>query len=181
LTEGDSRQVAFIRNVMIGRAGLHRDLLLAIFSDAGAIDPRSHLATGNVSFGWRGHNTASLIHETQVGIERTMGRFEPVFVRSVADLRTSVRAMPFQFTPISDVGHRCVTFTEASSEMLELPMVSARKDAYVFARDGTDIMSVTRLVEGRGGNVNRMIEKAMSCAATTRNWNTIERIVMLHD
>jgi hypothetical protein len=44
-----------------------------------------------------------------------------------------------------------------------------------------DVMSVTRLVEGRGGNVNRMIEKALSCAATTRNWNTIERIVKLHE
>jgi hypothetical protein len=36
-------------------------------------------------------------------------------------------------------------------------------------------------VDGRGGNVNQMVEKAMSCAATTRNWNTIERIVRLHD
>jgi hypothetical protein len=40
---------------------------------------------------------------------------------------------------------------------------------------GTDLMSVTRLVEGRGGNVNRMIEKELSFVATTRNWNTIER------
>jgi hypothetical protein len=42
-------------------------------------------------------------------------------------------------------------------------------------------MSVTRLVHGRGGNVNRMVERALSCAATTRNWNTIERIVDLNE
>jgi uncharacterized protein (DUF1697 family) len=174
-----SRQVAFIRNVMIGRAGLSRDVLLSIFADAGAVDSRSHLATGNVSFDWPGGEIAVLIEETQAGIERTMGRFEPVFVRSVAALRASVESEPFRVAPIADVGHRCVTFTESFARV-EFPVISVREDAYVFDAIGTDWYSVTRLVGGRGGNVNRMIEKALSCAATTRNWNTIERVVKLH-
>jgi uncharacterized protein (DUF1697 family) len=180
LSTETTRHVAFIRNVMIGRAGLHRDVLLKIFADAGAREARSHLATGNVSFDWDGPELTQLVDATQVGIERTMGRFEPVFVRSVAALRSSVQSLPFQIPPIRDVGHRCVTFTE-SSVPLELPMVSSREDAYVFGSGGTDWFSVTRLVDGRGGNINRMIERALSCAATTRNWNTIERIVKLHD
>jgi uncharacterized protein (DUF1697 family) len=165
---------------MIGRAGLHRDVLLSIFANAGAIDPRSHLATGNVSFDWAGGSMATFIDATQVGIARTMGRFEPVFVRSVTRLHATVNSMPFRTPPISDVGHRCVTFTEASASTTDLPIVSTREDAYIFAIDGTDLMSVTRLVDGRGGNVNRMIEKALACAATTRNWNTVERIVKLY-
>ncbi len=176
-----SRHVAFIRYVMIGREGLHRDVLLGIFADAGAIEPRSHLATGNVSFEWNASSLAGLIEATQTGIERTIGRFEPVFVRSVVALQRSIQSLPFRDPPISDVGHRCVTFTEKSVAHLELPIVSSREDAYIFAADGTDLMSVTRLIDGRGGNVNRMIEKALSCAATTRNWNTIERIVKLHE
>jgi uncharacterized protein (DUF1697 family) len=175
-----SRHVAFIRNVMIGRAGLHRDVLLGIFSDAGAGDPQSHLATGNVSFDWVGDDVGDLIAATQTGIARTMGRFEPVFVRGVTQLRTSVQSEPFRDLPIADVGHRCVTFTESSAR-LELPVVSSREDAYIFDADGKDWFSVTRLVEGRGGNVNRMIEKALSCAATTRNWNTVERVVKFHE
>jgi uncharacterized protein (DUF1697 family) len=178
--DDSSRYVAFIRNVMIGRAGLHRDVLLRIFAGAGAMDPRSHLATGNVSFEWDSGDVTALIEATQVGIERTIGRFEPVFVRSVAVLRSSVASQPFRITPISDVGHRCVTFTESSART-DLPIVSPREDAYIFDANETDWFSVTRLVEGRGGNVNRMIEKALSCAATTRNWNTIERIVKLHE
>jgi uncharacterized protein (DUF1697 family) len=109
-----------------------------------------------------------------------MGRFEPVFVRTVAALRSSVESLPFRITPIKDVGHRCVTFTE-SPRQPNLPIVSSREDAYIFDAIGTDLMSVTRLIDGRGGNVNRMIEKALSCPATTRNWNTIERIVKLHE
>jgi uncharacterized protein (DUF1697 family) len=180
VSESPSRHVAFIRNVMIGRAGLHRDVLLGIFAEAGATEPRSHLATGNVSFGWDGDDVSGLIAATQIGIAATMGRFEPVFVRSVATLRSAVQSLPFQPTPIRDVGHRCVTFTETPGH-LELPLVSPRLDAYIFGTRGTDFVSVTRLVDGRGGNINRMVEKAMSCSATTRNWNTIERIVKLHE
>jgi uncharacterized protein (DUF1697 family) len=151
-----------------------------MFAEAGAIDPRSHLATGNVSFDWDLGEIDGLIDATQVGIARTLGRFEPVFVRSVAALQSSVASKPFRVTPIGDVGHRCVTFTE-SDVRLDLPLVSVREDAYIFDCSGTDWLSVTRLVAGRGGNVNRMIEKALSCGATTRNWNTIERIVRWHE
>jgi uncharacterized protein (DUF1697 family) len=180
VSEPPSRHVAFIRNVMIGRADLHRDVLLRIFADAGAVEPRSHLATGNVSFSWDGDDVSDLIAATQAGIAATMGRFEPVFVRGVSALHSAVQSRPFRIAPIPDVGHRCVTFTETPGR-LELPLVSPRHDAYIFGTSGTDFLSVTRLVDGRGGNINRMIEKALSCAATTRNWNTIERIVKFHE
>jgi uncharacterized protein (DUF1697 family) len=165
---------------MIGRANLHGDVLLGIFADAGARDPRSHLATGNVSFDSDSDDMSELIAATQAGIASTMGRFEPVFIRSVAALRRAVLSEPFRDAPVTDVGHRCVTFTQTAVH-LQFPVVSRREDAYLFGVRGTDVLSVTRLVDGRGGNVNRMVEQAMSCAATTRNWNTIERIVRLHD
>lgn len=163
-----SRHVAFIRNVMIGRAALHRDVLIRICLDAGAIDPRSHLATGDVSFDWDEGPINDLVDATQVGVARTMGRFAPVFVRSVRELHASVDSRPFRITPIHDVGHRCVTFTETSASKLELPVVSPREDAYIFACDGRDVMSVTRLVKGRGGNVNRIVEKALRCRDDAR-------------
>jgi uncharacterized protein (DUF1697 family) len=100
VTEVTTRYVAFIRNVMIGRASLHRDVLLRVFTDAGAIDPTSHLATGNVSFGWDGRVMSDFIDATQDGIASTKGRFEPVFVRSISGLRNSVKAQPFRCTPI---------------------------------------------------------------------------------
>jgi uncharacterized protein (DUF1697 family) len=172
--------VAFIRNVIIGRANLHAEVLLQIFRDSGAIDPRSHLATGNVSFAWLDPEMQPLIHSLRRAISDTMGRFEPVFVRSIDALRASIEKGPFRLAPIDDVGHRCVTFTDGVQKDLPLPLLSSRRDAFIFASDGPDYFSVTRLIDGLGGNPNRMLEKALSCAGTTRNWNTIERIVGLH-
>jgi uncharacterized protein (DUF1697 family) len=174
------RYVAFLRNVMIGRANLHAEILLQIFREGGALDPRSHLATGNVSFGWTERAMDPLFDSVQPAIADTMGRFEPIFVRSVDSLEASIESHPFRHSPIDDIGHRCVTFTDTVNAVLELPMISSRNDAFIFANDGPDFFSVTRLIDGRGGNPNRMLEKALSCAATTRNWNTIERIVGWH-
>jgi uncharacterized protein (DUF1697 family) len=150
---------------MIGRANLHADVLLQIFRDGGALEPRSHFATGNVSFAWPDRELQPLFATVQSAVAETMGRFEPIFVRSVDELAASVEALPFRLSPIDDIGHRCITFTDADQSVLQLPFVSTRNDAFIF---------------GRGGNPNRMLEKALSCAATTRNWNTIERIVGWH-
>jgi uncharacterized protein (DUF1697 family) len=179
-TAAHHRYVAFIRNVMIGRANLHADVLLQIFRDGGALDPRSHLATGNVSFAWTSQELQPLFDSVVPAIADTMGRSEPIFVRSVDALTASIATLPFRSPPIDDVGHRCVTFTDTAPGMLRLPIVSIRNDAFIFGNDGSDYYSVTRLVDGRGGNPNRMLEKALSSAATTRNWNTIERIVGWH-
>ncbi|MFL6239409.1 MAG: hypothetical protein ACJ735_07985 [Actinomycetes bacterium] len=40
------RWVGFVRNIMVGREGMHRDVLLRLLSDARGVDGRSHLATG---------------------------------------------------------------------------------------------------------------------------------------
>ncbi len=135
------RYVAFIRNVMIGRAGLHRDLLLRIFIDAGATDPRSHLATGNVSFGSDRDEMTDLIDAAQARIAQTMGRFEPVFVRSVMALRNLGRVHAVSNhahsrcrSPMRDI-HGIVESTRASGCLIEK---TRNIDAI-----GADLMSVT--------------------------------------
>lgn len=44
------RWVGFVRNVMLGREGVDRALLLTTLHEVGAIEARSHLTTGNVTF-----------------------------------------------------------------------------------------------------------------------------------
>lgn len=180
-SETATRYVAFIRNVMIGRAGLHADVLLEFFDGASAQETRSHLAAGNVSFISRESSLEGIIDAAQRGIHLTMGRFEPVFARWLDALRRAVRANHFAEVPIVEVHDRCVTFIELLGGQLTVPMHSARGDAVIFAQNGHDIYSATHLINGRGGNPNRMIEKELSCRATTRNWNTVERIVKLFD
>jgi uncharacterized protein (DUF1697 family) len=174
------RSVAFIRNVMVGRQGLTRDVLLRIFLDAGAHEPVSHLATGNVSFDLAEH-PRQLQAAVEQGIERVTGHGEPVFIRTIAELRRQIARDPFADPPIDDVYERCVTFTAQPVKRLTLPMTNPRGDAVVFAVNGREVYSVTRLLNGRAGTPSKLLERALGRPFSNRNWNTVERIVRKHD
>jgi uncharacterized protein (DUF1697 family) len=174
-----SRSVAFVRNIMVGRQGLTRELLIHLFLDAGADTPVSHLTTGNVSFGLTG-SAAELRESVERDLAHILGRPEPVFIRTLASLRRAVAREPFADPPIRDVYERCVTFTDEPVKGLELPMTTPRGDAVVFAVNGRELYSVTRFLDGRAGTPSRLLERVLPRPFSNRNWNTVERIVRKH-
>ena len=161
---------------MVGRNGLTRDVLVGIFADAGAHEPVSHLATGNVTFG--GVDALSgLVDRVERAIAAVIGRTEPVFVRSIDQLREEIESDPFRYAPFEEVHERCVSFADGPVAGLELPVSTPRRDATAFALRGSDIYSVTRLIGGRPGTIGKVLERSLGRPVTTRNWNTVELIV----
>jgi uncharacterized protein (DUF1697 family) len=165
---------------MVGREGLTADVLVRIFAEAGAQDPKSHLATGNVTF--IGSDTMSgFVQRVERAISGVIGRPEPVFVRSIDELREQVENDPFRNPLFLDVHERCVSFTKEAVVGLALPVGTPRGDATAFAVRHSDIYSVTRLVGGRPGTMGKILERTLGRPVTTRNWNTIELIVRRTD
>jgi len=161
---------------MVGREGLTREVLVGIFAEAGAEDPKSHLATGNVTFAGL-EATSGLVERVERAIAVVIGRTEPVFVRSIDQLQDQVDHDPFRNSPFLDVHERCVSFTNGTVQGLDLPVSTPRGDATAFAVHDSDIYSVTRLVGGRPGTMGKVLERDLGRPVTTRNWNTIELIV----
>ena len=174
------RFAGFVRNVMIGRNGLSAEVLLELVARAGGHEPRSHLATGNLTFS----ASPELLEVIRAGIEDSvelvLGRRENVFIRSVASLASAVRSDPFAEMMADDVYERCVTFVPAEPRAsLSLPMQTPRGDVVLFDCRAGGVLSITRLISGRPGQPGRFLESTLGLRVTTRNWNTIERIVRL--
>jgi hypothetical protein len=95
-------------------------------------------------------------------------------------LTAAVRGDPFAAVMADDVYERCVSFLPTDRRVsLTLPVPTPRGDAVLFARGDDDVLSITRLVGGRPGQPGKYLESAHGVRVTTRNWNTIERIVRL--
>jgi len=174
------RFAGFVRNVMVGRNGLSAEVLRELVAKAGGHDPRSHLATGNLTFS----ASPELLEVIRAGIEDSvesvLGRREDVFIRSVASLASAVRSDPFAEMMANDVYERCVTFVPAEpAASLSLPMQAPRGDVVLFDCRAGGVLSITRLISGRPGQPGRFLESTLGLRVTTRNWNTIERIVRL--
>lgn len=105
-----TRYIGFVRNVMVGRSGLSRDVLLGAFRDAGGADPVSFLATGNVAFDTTEANLAHVICGVEATLVKVIDRREPVFVRSLSHLAGLIEGRPFAAFDGFDVHERCVTF-----------------------------------------------------------------------
>jgi uncharacterized protein (DUF1697 family) len=167
------RQVAFIRAVMLGRQGLSRELVLQAFVESGAGDPRSYLATGNVSFDADNDAIRDLTPLLERAIAKTLGRHEPIFVRSVLRLTELAAGDPFEGYRTEGVHERCVTFLPGDRRWdRALPIASRRNDVSLIAAGGPEVFSITRLISGRPGNPGTLIEREIGAPVTTRNWNT---------
>ena len=177
---GQQRFVAFVRNIMVGRNGLTADVLRQVVRAAGGLEPRSHLATGNLAFTASASSVESMGAAIEDSIETVLGRREDVLIRSVSSLAAAVGADPFAVIMADDVYERCVTFLPPGPPVvLSLPIETPRGDTVLFARQDDDVLSITRLVVGRPGQPGKYLEAATGLRVTTRNWNTIERIVRL--
>jgi uncharacterized protein (DUF1697 family) len=164
--------VAFIRAIMIGRQGLHREVVLDLFRDAGAHHPVNHLATGNVSFGARTRDLDGIVEHVEAGIEAIAGRPKLLYVRPLAQLVAMVDADPFATAPRGDVPQREVVFMPGRVPPIELPFVTRRGDLCIFAASDRELFAVSR-VEPPGGVIERLTGEPV----TVRAWSTVTRIV----
>lgn len=111
-------------------------------------------------------------------VAQTLGRHEPIFVRSLVRLTELAADDPFEHYRTDDIDARYVTFLPGDRRWdRPLPMASRCNDVTLIAAAGREVFSVTRRISGRPGNPGALIEREIGMPVTTRNWNTIERIL----
>lgn len=172
------RWVGLVRNVMLGREGLHRDVLLHIVRVAGGKDVRNHLTTGNVTFSATDAEAVALRAED--AIADIIGRHEPVILRRLNWLQELVADDPFTeyrdgswelavgFLPLTEPPFDPATLLDPEPtvivRILDRELITARP------REG-----------GRRPDPVGLLERATGTRATGRAWSTLERIARTGD
>jgi uncharacterized protein (DUF1697 family) len=170
----------FFRNLNLGRPGKpDRAQLEAAFAAAGARAVVSFLSTGNIVFGAAGDARARrIVHAARVQLKYVCGFDEPACLRRLSTLARLVRSDPFAGVAPGSVFQTAVSFFDRNKfAVLDLPLRSARGDIDVLRIEDGVAFSLIRLVNERPGNVNTLLEKLLGGSVTTRNWNTVLRLV----
>jgi uncharacterized protein (DUF1697 family) len=170
--------VALMRYVMIGRKGLFRVPLLAAFESCGAVRPRSVIATGNVIFELRG-SLAEFHSRLGPALRRRFRLEEPVYLRSIAQLRKLQGLRRIASARDTEVYVRCVSFGPRRFPLPPLPVLSARGDVELLAQGGADVVSAAWKIGSGPGSPGAWLEKLTGAKFTTRAWSTIERLLAI--
>jgi uncharacterized protein (DUF1697 family) len=163
-----------VRNVMLGREGLHRDVLLRLVDAAGGRSAASHLATGNLTFDAAPSQLNAVVRRLEDGIAGVIGRPEPVIVREAAWFRDLVAEEPFAAFPV-DQWEIAVAFLPLRSAPLDpaaVPRIAGLQA--VAVRPHEMLMAGRRDVRRPGATF--LLPRPWRDEATTRAWSTVQRL-----
>jgi uncharacterized protein (DUF1697 family) len=177
------RAAAFLRAVNVGgrnivpMAELKRRLGLAGFTGV-----HTHLQSGNVTFNSRGTVDAAA-KKIEEMLAPWLGFEVAVMARSLDRLRELAQADPFaRHRKIRDVKLYVAFLGATPVSRPELPYVYGKDGLELIAIDGREAFIVSQPPEaGRPGYPTLTLEKALGVASTSRNWNTLERMLRAED
>ena len=173
-----TRYVAFLRAVNVGGRIVKMEGLRRLFSSLGFRDVRTYIQSGNVLFDASQKDSAAISRKIEERLQKSIGYEIRVFLRTITQLQEMLNRNPFKKWKASAELKLYVTFlAEELKEKPHLPLSSANHDLEVISIEGCDVYSVSRPYKGRFGFPNHFIEAAFKVQATTRNWETVKKMM----
>jgi uncharacterized protein (DUF1697 family) len=169
--------IALLRGInMMGKNVIKMAELKTMFEDAGLLNVKTYIQSGNVVF-LSDNDSVTLQNLIQSKIETVFGLNIPVIIRTVSQMEDIIRNCPY--TEDSKKKNPYITLlsaipdgtdgieklsTHAQITTEEYSIVSC--EVYIMYKD----MRKSRIT-------NNMIEKRLAVSATTRNWNTMTKLL----
>ncbi|MEE9253537.1 MAG: DUF1697 domain-containing protein [Pseudomonadales bacterium] len=172
-------QVAFLRAINVGgRNKVKMDTLKGAFAAAGCRDVRTYIQSGNVIYEAPATGQATLSREIQIRVNRLVDGEALVIFRTLRHLEGLVSSDPFKEFAVHGDTKQYVVFLAGRPHMWpDFPLEEPNEALRVLSRTKNDVFIVSgRKKNGRYGFLNSFI-KTLDVAATSRNWNTITKIV----
>ncbi len=172
--------VALLRGINVGgNKKVPMAQLKATLERMGFTDVKTLLASGNVILSSNKENIAALTKRIADAIEKEFGFPVPVLIREMSRLEEMAATEPFKGITVTKDTRLYVTFlSENPKTKLKIPYVSDDKSFRILKLDGEELYSVLDLSKG-SGTVDAMaiIEKEFGKLVTTRNWNTVVKML----
>jgi uncharacterized protein (DUF1697 family) len=172
--------IAFLRGINVGGHKLIKmPELVRIFGTVGCKNVRTYQQAGNVIFESRSASRKGLTNRIEAALEADLGYRVPIVVRSVLELRQTIKGSPFKkFEKSKDVMLLVVFLADDPDPKPTLPFVSTTEKVEIFAvADGVAFCVARRKKNGWFGFPNGVVEKAFKVVATTRQWSTVQNVI----
>jgi len=175
------RYIAFLRGINVsGQKIIKMEALRQSLTDFGFGDVKTYIQSGNILFTTEEQAANQLILNIENLIEKKFGFRTDVILRKLTDIEFIVNSAVFSNLRSDDGGKYYITFLKhAYPEPLTIPLFSKNRDVEVIYYNHMDLYSISTAYKGTYGFPNSFIEKLTGIPATTRNPNTLEKLLKL--
>ena len=172
------RYAAFLRAVNVGGRTVRMADLSIRLAALGLRDVKTYIASGNVSFA-SPLPEAAVTQRIEAALLGWLGYPVATMVRPWSELEALAAANPFKGIARPVDAKLYVAFLwEPPKFHPRLPRISEKSGLTLFRVDGREAFLVAqRLPDGQFGVPNMPLEKELGVPTTTRNWNTILRML----
>ncbi len=169
--------ITFLRGINVsGQKIIQMQDLAKLYESFGFNNVKTYLQTGNVLFDSEETDTAKLTDFIEEKLLKELGYKVTVIIRTKQDLLDIVEQNPFK-DYAGDVKYYLTFLATNPKNLPKLPIRMNDIENEVFKLENNNVFTVGFNVKGRYGFPNVFIEKEFGVPATTRNWNTIIRIL----
>ena len=173
--------VAFLRGINVGGHVLIKMTdLKKFFEKMGFKNIRTLLASGNVIFESDRKDKKVLTKEIGSGLKKVFKKDINIILRSLDDLKKLQSSEPFKEIDMAPGIRLYVTFLSerAILRTITIPYISPQKEFCILHATSTEVFSVLDISKGKGTpDAMNILEKEYGSDVTTRNWNTVLKIL----
>jgi len=174
------KYAAFLRGINVGgHKAVKMEELKKAFEALGFENVKTLLASGNVIFAAPSASESMLAKKIEEKLEQTFGHEIGVLIRKLEELQRLAEASPFAGIKVTPQTRLYVTFlAEKTKSSLKIPYESPDKNFKIIRATGSEVCSVLTLTpNSRTVDLMSILEKEFGRKVTTRNWNTINKIL----
>jgi len=172
--------VAFLRGINVGGKKLIKmEALRRVIESLGFKNVRTFIQSGNVIFESRETNRETLTAKVEKELLKSFGHDVTVVLQTVVELEAILKLNPFRKIKAgADVVMFVTLLAGEPAVKAKLPLRSSTEKLEVLAiKNRAALILCHRKPNGLFSFPNNFLEKHFQVAATTRNWNTVQRIV----
>jgi len=155
-------------------------MLRQAFSEAGFAQVKTYIQSGNILFNSSISDPEQVTQKIEDLIQCNFGFHTDVILRKTSEVKEIVISPLFYEIKSDNSKKYYITFLKQKfSEKIDLPLFSKNKDVEIFYSNGMHIYSISSEYNGKFGFPNAFIEKLTGIPATTRNPNTLEKLLTI--
>jgi uncharacterized protein (DUF1697 family) len=171
---------AFLRGINVGgHKPVPMQKLKKAFESLEFKNVQTLLASGNVVFEAPPIDTIALEQKVEQKLKKAFGHEIGVLIRTMEELQLLSNSQPFKKIDVTPQTRLYVTFfSEKPRSGLKIPFTSPDKSFKILHVSGREVCSVLTLSPDSGTlDLMKVLEKEFGRKITTRNWNTVIRVL----